>query len=449
MAVRTSTLGDHWAPVVVETSDDGLIVVKPVGAVPIPTHVGGAIDVAGATLVVDARPGARGGAATAGSVPPTATIFDPYWALTWLAGVYGDTVVEQVKMIAREPAHAAVNVDARFGYLSDAMVRLGIATWLHRWWPAGNRDLDLTFSPELLELEVGALRWIAEAAFIEKGPIARVLRPHLALLHSLYDWNQTKARPGQRQDLVGEVLVAALRAAVDTLSDSTDGYQDCLDLLNAIDTGVQVTYEDWVRFEELLQQGVDAGLLVRGKGEQPPGSDDVSELSWLITGEGRVTYDVRDVPPRTLADVEDNIRWYVHEADGFRRLTVEAEAAPTLVLPPAGPPLMARAFLDGEPLLFRLEWTPEDGHAIFQGATLIPDDLTSASVEVGVFHPTWGGEARLSGPSRERAEQERREVIGILTNRRARLGERLAQSFVKADPAERPTAAEVMAQRRG
>ena len=315
--------------------------------------------------------------------------------------------------------------------------------------PAGNRELNLTFSPELLELEVGALRWIAEAAFIEKGPIERVLRPHLALLHSSYDWNHAKARPGQRQDLVEEVLVTALRAAVDTVPESVEGYQDCLDLLNAIDAGAQATYEDWVKFDELLQQHANAGLLVRGKGEQQAGSDGIPELSWSTIDEGRTTYDVRDVPPRTLADVADNIRWYVQEAGGLRRLMVRAEAAPTLLLPPVGAQLMARAFLDGEPLLFRLAWTPEQGHAAFQGATLIPDHLNSGSVEVGVFHPAWGGEARLSGPARERAERERREITEILTDRRARLGERLAQSFVRADPAERPTAAEVMAQRRG
>lgn len=441
MPVRTSTIGAAWAPVTITTTEDDLIVVAPDGGGEIPGHLGGAIDVAGATLVVGA---------VAGNVPPTAHIFDPFWSLTWLAGVYGDAVAEEVKELARDPENGAREAVATYGYLSDTVVRLGIATWLHRWWPSGNPDLNVAFSVELLELEIGALRWLAEAAFIETGPIERVLRPHLEVLHSSYEWNRYRDHRGPGQELVEEVLTVALRGVVDTVAENVPGYEACADLLEAIDAGAQLSTEDYYLFAEMLeahrlqQVGTVRGLSgVKGEdstaAETPEGSWTSVETSW-------VTADIRDLPPRCLADVEGNVEWSVETAGSRSRISVSAIAAPALRAGES-PTLMARAFLDGVPVMFDLSLTAYPDGALFQGSAELPPEMDPgpAVIEVGVFHPSWAGGARVAGAALEEAARERGEITQVLLGRYARIAERLAQLERTSDPSERPTAAEIVA----
>lgn len=437
MAVRTSPIGAEWATVTVETDNDGLVVVRPLGTSAAPSHVGSAIDVAGATLVIDV---------TAGSVPPTAHIFDPFWSLTWLAGVYGDTVAEQVKVHAREARSDPVEVAATYGYLSDVMVRLGTATWLHRWWPSGNPDLNVDFSVELLELEIGALRWLAEAAFIEVAPIERVLRPHAKTLHSSYYWNRHENR-GPGQEVVEEVLTIALRGVVDVVDESVPGYRDCADLLAAVDAGEQFTTDDWRQFAELLDAQHEQLARTRGKGSEALGPN-VLDPAWTAVETSWGTADVRDVPPRWLADVEGNVEWSLERSEERFRIVVSALSAPAIAAGVGGPPLMARAYVAGVPFLFDLAWTPgPSGGAVFHGSVVLPQpaDVTPSDVEVGVFHPSWAGGARLSGDALAAATREREEITGILTDRYARLPLRLADVERRSDPAERPTAAEIVA----
>ena len=438
MAVRTSPIGAEWATVTVETDDDGLVVVRPLGATSAPPpHVGSAIDVAGATLIVDV---------TAGSVPPTAHIFDPFWSLTWLAGVYGDAVAEQVKEHGRETDTAPVEVPATYGYLSDVVVRLGAATWLHRWWPSGNADLNVDFSVELLELEIGALRWLAEAAFIEVAPIERVLRPHAETLHSSYDWNRHENR-GLGQEVVEEVLTTALRGVVDVVDESVPGYQDCADLLAAIDAGDLFTTEDWRLFAELLDAHHEQLARTRGTVGAVLGPS-VLDTVWTAVETSWGTADVRDIPPRWLADVEGNVEWSLERSEGRFRIVVSALAAPAIAGGVGGPPLMARAYVAGVPFLFDLAWTPGPaGGAVFHGAVVLPEhtDVTPSGLEVGVFHPSWAGGARLSGEALAAATREREEITRILTERYARLPLRLVDVERRSDPSERPTAAEIVA----
>lgn len=435
MTVTPDRTDGVWGPVTVTRDDDGLLVVRSAGATTAETHLAAAIDVAGATLVVDV---------TAGDVPPTAHVFDAYWCLTWLSGVYGDAVADRVKeLAAAEPAPTATSepVDAARGYLSAVVVRLGVATWLHRWWPSGNPELSVDFSIELLELEIGALRWTAEAAFIDTEPIERVLRPHVETLRASYDWNRHE-HDGLGQEVVDEVLTTALRAVVETLPEGVPGYLGCAELLGAIDGGAQLSPDDWRLFAELLEDQ-QALALARGRSGASAGPispTPVGETWWT-------TADVRDVPPRYLSDVDGNVEIVVEPAGDGARVVVTALAAPALPSAPVGAPLMARVLIGQVPLIFALTWTPAAVGAVFRGSAALPADAPTAAgaIDVGVFHPLWAGGARLSGSQLERAERERTDITGFLVDRYARCDARLEQLRQHPDPSERPTAAEIVA----
>jgi hypothetical protein len=361
--------------------------------------------------------------------------------------VYGAAVVEQVQLASAEPT-AATTVQASYGSLSEPMVRLGVATWLHRWWPSGNPALAVTFSVALLELEIGALRWLAEQAFIETSVIDRVLRPHAETLHSSYDWNRY-SNAGFGQEVVDEVLTTALRGLVDTVPETVPGYQECADLLDSIDSGSQLSPDDWRLFAELLEAQQETLVVVRGKGGETLGAP---ETGWTALTSTWGTADVRDLPPRFVADVEGNVEWSVETAGGDARLTVTALAAPALAAAPEGGTLMARAFIDGVPVIFDLPWLPAAQGAVFRGSVVLPRgaESNSSGIEVGVFHPSWAGEARLRGAALQRAALERTEITRILTERYARFPDRLrllSDAEQPANPADRPTAAEIVAHR--
>jgi hypothetical protein len=440
MPLATDLLDRSWAPVSIERTDAGLVEVRPLGAERIPPHVGSAIDLAGGTLVVDARPNREAERApTAGDVPPTAYIFNSSLTGSWLSQLYGEAVAEQVMRIAASPEPGASTTDASRGTLSSPLIRLGQATWVHRWWPSGNPALHVRFPVELLELEIGALRWLAEDAFGDTSVAEQLLSPHLEVLLSCYDWNRYEQR-GQGQAVVDDVLTTALRGVVDVVADSTPRFEDCLELLDAIDTGAQLRPDDWRRFDELLEASRSDLVLNRG-------SDSHSVQRGEASGWRRTTYDPRDVPPRTLSDVEDNIAWSVESADARRRIIVAAIAAPTLRAKPTGTPLMARVFVAGSPIVFPLEWTPSKSGAEFRGSAFLPNGITMSvdDIQIGVFHPAWAGPARSEWPAVDRAAQERAEITAMLLNRLTGVGERLARTAVQADPSSRPTAAEIVA----
>lgn len=429
MPVMTHETGAAWASVTIEAGEQGLTVVRPTGAEDVPNHVGSAIDVSGATLVVDVR---------AGNGPPVAYIFDAYWALTWLEQVYGPAVVDQVKAVSADPTSGPVVVNATYDELSDVVVRLGVATWLHRWWPSGNPALGVTFSVQLLEVEIGALRWLAEAAFIETSPIERALAPHGEVLSSSYHWNHYENR-GFGQEVVDEMLTTALRAFVDTVDETAMGYAECADLLNAIDEGAHWSRDDMRLFAELLGSQESALQLTRGgKG----GHDDAQARGSSNVTSGWSTADPRDLPPRTLTDVDANVEWRVETVGDETRIVVTALAAPA-VDASSDVGLMARAFVDDIPLVIDLAWEQRTNGSVFTGTAPLP--AATESVEVSVFHPLWAGSARIRGAALSRAEAERSEVTEVLVDRYTSLGARLAAQEVRADPAGRPTAAEIVA----
>ena len=299
---------------------------------------------------------------------------------------------------------------------------------------------------EILELEIGALRWMAEAAFVEPSPIERAVRPHVETLRSSYDWNRYRDDTAG-QDVVEEVLITALRAVVDVVPESETGYDECAELLTAIDTGVeQPAAVMRYAFEQLLDD--HHALLVGGRtkgGERVP--NPVPDDAWTEVRSAWFTADVRDIPPRVLADLDNNVEWIVEQAGENARLSVTALAAPVLEAAPRGAPLQVRAFVEGYPIVFDLAWTPGQDGATFVGSLVLPDgfDAAAGHLAVGVFHPDWAGSARVDGSALATAEREHREIIDVLASRQTSLPSVLAEMEIRSDPARRPTAAEIVA----
>lgn len=423
--------GTPWSTVRVTPDGQGGLVVGPHGAQAAPVHRLVTIEVSGGRLLVDmARP----------DDPPVAEVDDPFWALTWLAAVYGPEAAERTKEVARGDAGAG-DVLATYGYLSHVMTRLAVALWLHRWWPSGAPDLPAHFPVDLLEIEIGALRWQAEAAFIESSGVERALAPHLTSLPDRVRLVRDRGS-GETARLIGETLTTALRAAVAVFPDDTVGHRECRDLLDRI-----VAEERDVAAVSAL---LDAELLVLLGGPALAGTTrkggragDPLSAPWRERRRGYVTTNPVDLPPRYVREVPSNVTWYVEASGPTTRVRVRVQAAPDLVAAPPGRPARAEIVVGGGPgvpVVLSWGWDPVTDEVFFEGALDVDAGVREESVGVHVWfhHPDWA--ASETGP--DTADNVRADRDRILHERieRARTGIRPADD--RPRPGLRPTAAE-------
>lgn len=427
--------GRPWATVRVTPDGDGLVIGPP-DAVAAPIHLRVTIEVSGGRLLVDmTRP----------DDPPIAEIDDPFWALTWLAGLYGPEAAERAKEVARGDAGDG-EVLATQGYLRDPVIRLGVALWLHRWWPSGSPDLPAHFPVDLLEIEIGALRWHAEAAFIETSGIERALAPHASTLPDRVRLVRERGQ-GETGRLLGETLTSALRAVVAVLSEDTEGYDACRELLEQIvDEDQQVAAGRLLLDAELLLLLGGPALVAPTRTGAVPRPDLLVATPWRERRRGQATTNPSDLPSRQVREVPLNVTWFVETAGPDTRIRIRVQAAPELVTAPGGRPLEADleiAERDSVPVVLAWGLDPVTGEVFFEG-TLAVDDLAreeTVPVHVWVHHPEWA----VAESDPEDADVVRRGVARVLHERleRTRTGVRPDDDHPR--PGLRPTAAETAA----
>ncbi|WP_349803477.1 hypothetical protein [Nocardioides kribbensis] len=353
---------------------------------------------------------------------PHALLNDPFVAQAWLAGVYGSEVARVVERFLEEPETAEpVTLTARRDVLSDVVGRLGVGFWLHRWWPAGAAAIP-EIDARILELEIGADAWSAEAVFVATEPITALLEPHTELLATQVEAVRTAA--GRIAELDLGVLETALRATVDLVDDTTPGYDACASLLTAIETenravaeavaGVQwdsVVADLWDEFADTLAASRPE-LALASKGPGPAG--DTVE----VVRRGVATVDELQVGPRAVASRPGNVNWSLGvDGDDGALLTVRVDAAPDH---PPGSPLLARVYLNAVPEVFSL-WYDADWRA-FVGThrlSAVPD----SDPRIDIFDPAYALRPRLSEQAREQvaADRRRREEIILARRDTARL----------------------------
>ena len=106
------------------------------------------LDVAGGAIVVDV---------TGTDTTPASLLTEPYWAQSWVAGVYGQEVADRPGAVRGPGFTGPAQIDAAAGFLTQRVHRIGRGYWLHRWWPTEPSRLP-ELDAWLLELELGASR---------------------------------------------------------------------------------------------------------------------------------------------------------------------------------------------------------------------------------------------------------------------------------------------------
>jgi hypothetical protein len=102
-----------------------------------------------------------------------AWVFDPDQAAWWLAGVFGESIA--LVVLEAQPG-SEVMVDIAWGDLARPLRRLGMASWLFRWWPSASPTFGITDLDEaLLRAEIGAAAWQAEPCLPDDDSVIGLL----------------------------------------------------------------------------------------------------------------------------------------------------------------------------------------------------------------------------------------------------------------------------------
>ena len=270
-------------------------------------------------------------------------IADVQVAGAWLRDVYGEEVAAAAAGL--DGGAGAVRATAIKAFLSDTVVRCGLGMWLHRWWPSAPGRAGGTL-PEvdrsLLEIELGGLVWYAESAFGTAAPSQELLGPHLAQLAALVESGRAHD-VGWRGQLSSRALRTALEAAVDCVPEELPGYAECAALLERIEAeeavlAAEVGDPGWrallahAREHALKPVSRRAGAARARHGH--PLADELAQDEEHLA-HGRFTVDEELVSPGLYSTAEDNGQWVVFVRDGTTRVRVAAEAARSLLEPPA------------------------------------------------------------------------------------------------------------------
>lgn len=400
--------GQSLGAIRIERDDDGVVRIAARGTTPdaLKAPTAAVLDVAGGAIVVDVR--------DPDSVPMS-LLTEPYWAQSWVGGVYGQDVSAALEPFEEPDFTGPVDVEAVGDFLTARVNRIGAGFWLHRWWPAEpSRVPDL--DDWLLELELGGLVWLAEACFVESDEVESLLAPHLENLVAQMEGLRAFGTGPVDQHLL-DVLTTALRAAVDALDDEAAGYLEANALLTRIrDEEAEVARvaesPAWDAFLAMLPA---PELVARGKGGTAPADE--------ILMAGSATADWRQLPPRVVLGREDNLVWRVTRSDDGAVLDVRVLANPSID-PDTDEVLFARAYSDGLPETFAL--TYDVSRAAFTGTRVLTVEPT-ANVDVDVYSAAYVQRPRLSEGARAAARAERDLVFDLVTSRRGAEGAFIAE----------------------
>lgn len=390
--------GQSLGPVAIVRDDTGVVHITPAGtdadAIEAPTSA--VLDVAGGAIVVDIVGDGRA---------PASMLTEPYWAQSWVAGVYGPRVAAALESFEDPDFADPVEVDAEAGLLTARVNRIGLGYWLHRWWPSDTSRLP-EIDAWLLELELGGLAWLAEACFVESDEVELLLGPHLEKLVAQIEGVRAFGSGSDDQKLL-DVLTTALRAAVDVLGDDVPGHADADRLLARL-REEQAVFESAAgtpAWDALLDGLATPALAKRGGGGE--------SRSGELLQRGTTTADWRQLPPRVVLGREDNLVWRVtREADGP---VIEVRVAASPSLPPdSDEVLFARVYVDGFPWSFAMPY--DNALGAFAGSRVLPAEPTS-KVDADVYSAAFVQRPRLSADARAAASAERALVFEVVAAR--------------------------------
>jgi hypothetical protein len=391
--------GQSLGAVTIARDDAGVVHVAPTGssvdALNAPTTA--VLDVAGGAIVVDI---------SSNDATPSSLLTEPYWAQSWVAGVYGQEVAAALEQFEDPDFTGPVDVDAVAGYLTARVNRIGLGFWLHRWWPAEPSRLP-ELDDWLLELELGGLAWLAEACFVESDEVESLLEPHVEKLVAQLEGLRAFGSGTDDQHLL-EVLTTALRATVDALSDDVPGYQEADGLLARI-RAEEAAFESAAgspAWDALLATLPTPELVARGRG----GAASTREVLFR----GSATADWRQLPPRIVLGREDNLAWQVTREDNAAVLEVRVLANPSIA-PDTDEVLFARAYSGGLPETFALLYDASLG--AFSGTRVLREE-PSADLVLDVYSAAYVQRPRLSDGARATARSERVLVVDVIARRR-------------------------------
>lgn len=402
-------MAEQWDDVVVRRSDSGAVVIEPDG---FPTEAidQAAIPVVGGVLFVDVDRPER---------PPRALVTDPFWAQTWLPGVYGEPVADRVVLFEDETHTEQTRLPARRDYLSEAVGRLGVGFWLHRWWPTGAADVP-EIDERLLELEIGALAWYADALFVDPAPTLALLEPHCQLLVEQVDALRRLGIGTTAETDLG-ILTTALRAVDDLVSDDVPGAADCrrlLDLLEEESAAVEaaVAAVDWTSvvasvWDQVLAEIPAVELALSPKGGRP------GPAARRPVRSGRSTVDPLQVPPRAVRGRRDNLQWQIRqEPDGEIRIEIRVDAGsrPTRATVDS---LVARVHVGGPARPVPLSY--DAGLRAWVGTGTL-DAVPDVDPEIDAFDPAYVHRARVGESGRLAVDADLRRISARIQARAGR-----------------------------
>jgi hypothetical protein len=354
------------------------------------------LDVAGGAIVVDIL---------SADATPSSLLTEPYWAQSWVSGVYGREVATALEQFEDTEFTGPVDVEAVAGFLTARVNRVGCGYWLHRWWPSEPNRLP-ELDDWLLALELGGLAWLTEACFVESDEVESLLGPHVEKLVTQIEGLRTFGSGGNDQHLL-DVLTTALRAAVDSLSDDVPGYEEAAALLARI-RDEEAAFESAAgspAWDALLATLPTPELVTRGKGG--------TALTSAVLFRGTATADWRQLPPRVVLGREDNLAWQVTRDHAATVLEVRVLASPS-VDPGTDEVLFARAYSDGLPETFALMYDASLG--AFTGTRVLRAEPAS-NLDVDVYSAAYVQRPRLSDGARATARFERDIVFDVIAGR--------------------------------
>ncbi|WP_286928864.1 MULTISPECIES: hypothetical protein [Aeromicrobium] len=404
MSAQPETRGE----VSIRLGEDELVTISPPTPRPAPVDTA-SIPAAGGVLFVDV---------TRPEQAPHAILHDSFVAQAWLAGVYGTVVAEAVEALVDEAEHAEpVRVAVARGALTDAVERLAVGFWLHRWWPSGAPAIP-DIDERILEIEIAANAWVAEAVFVATDAIEALLAPHTEFLTSQVQALRSMAGKGAELDL--GVLESALRATVDLVEDTVLGYHECATLLatiesenSAVDDAMGAVQWDslvadlWDQFVEGLA-ATRTELTLASRGQSGTAISDVLRR-------GVTTVDELQVGPRTVAARAGNVTWQlIADGSGGATLTIRVAAAPQHPQD-SDTPLLARVYLSAVPEVFSLWY--DAGWRAFVGTHRWPT-IPDSDPRIDIFDPAYAVRPRLSEQGRTEAAADRARREEIIVSRR-------------------------------
>jgi hypothetical protein len=393
--------GTPWGLVEVTLDHDGLVVVSPRTSATPPAVRGARLDLTGGTLVVDV---------TREEDPPVAVLGDSGLAQAWLTDVSGVAVADEVERVAAAPrGTTAGDVAAVRGHLSSVVSRIGVGTWLHRWWP-DRTPTRPGVDVGLLELELGALLHEAEICYGPAAPAARFLRPHLEMVADRWESLERFGR-GARDTSFADLLARVLAAAVDDVDAGAPGWRRCADHFAALtelrraERAVLPTAEMWSALERVVEP-------------EPAGRPQRRSRTASDVRSGSGTVDVVQVPPRVVSAEPDNYSWQVHARGQAHDIEVTVAAA------------FGRAAYDDPGLhaLVKVGGVPTDVRLlpsgdVWRGRTeLVLPVRPGDQIVVAPYHPDFATTLRTSPRGELAAAADRVEIDDILDGRLADLG---------------------------